>query len=279
MRNLGKKLKWRLLLKKFLRRRITLCPIRLDPSLQSKLRTEPADVRVITETVHAPGEVVLDPQQVAIVTSRIEGQIDHLLVRLGDHVRIGQRLTTIVSLHLNELVQEYLVTKAQADVAEDSFRRSEKLVGEKVAPLRQLVETRGRHRETQAHFQHVREKLINMGLTSEELRQLERSSHEENHRYTLKAPIAGTVITQNVVRGQGVAPGEQLFQIVDTSRLWIFANLPLEQGKRFKEGDMGTILPKGGDPIKAPLTYVAPVADEKTRTGSWYRCHASPRFA
>ena len=29
---------------------------------------------------------------------------------------------------------------------------------------------------------------------------------------------------------------------------------------------MGTILPKGGEPITAPLTYLAPVADESTRT-------------
>ena len=80
------------------------------------------------------------------------------------------------------------------------------------------------------------------------------------------SPIAGTVVAQNVVRGQGVAPGNELFEVVDTSRVWVFANLPIEQARKFKEGDVGTILPKGGEPVTAPLTYLAPVADETTRT-------------
>ena len=53
---------------------------------------------------------------------------------------------------------------------------------------------------------------------------------------------------------------------MDTSQVWVFASLPIEQTRGFKEGDTGTIMPKGGVPFNAPLTYIAPVADEKTRT-------------
>jgi membrane fusion protein, heavy metal efflux system len=48
--------------------------------------------------------------------------------------------------------------------------------------------------------------------------------------------------------------------------VWVFANLPIEQARKFNEGDIGTITPKGGEPVTAPLTYLAPVADEITRT-------------
>jgi multidrug efflux pump subunit AcrA (membrane-fusion protein) len=68
------------------------------------------------------------------------------------------------------------------------------------------------------------------------------------------------------VRGQGVSPGNDLFEVVDTSRVWVFASLPIEQARKFKEGDRGTITPRGGQPVTAPLTYVAPIADETTRT-------------
>ena len=47
------------------------------------------------------------------------------------------------------------------------------------------------------------------------------------------------------MRGQGVSPGNELFEVVDTSRVWVFASLPIEQARKFKEGDMGTITPKG----------------------------------
>lgn len=222
--------------------------------------------RAIDETVTAPGEVALDLKRVAKVTSRIEGQVEHVYVGLGDRVARGQPLVAVGSLQLDQLVQEYLVAKAQAEVAENGFRRTEKLRAEDIVPERRLEEDRGRFREAKARYQHIREKLLNMGMTVEEFRGLEQGKHAEGHRYLLRAPLRGTVVRQDVVLGQGVAPGSDLMEVVDTSQVWVFANLPIEQARRFKEGDAGTIVPKGGEPISAPLTYLSPVADETTRT-------------
>ncbi len=240
--------------------------IQPPPAVLVRLRTQAVTARVVPDVVTAPGEVGLDLKQVAKITSRIEGQVEKIHVQLGDHVKSGQPLAAIGSLHLDELVQEYLVAKAQADVAENAFRRTEKLKAEEIVTERRFVEERGHYLETKVRFQHIREKLLNMGLTPGELRELEQGSHEESHRYTLTSPINGTVVAQQVVRGQGVSPGSELFEVVDTSRVWVFANLPIEQSRKFKEGDRGTIVPKGGEPITAPLTYLSPVADETTRT-------------
>ncbi len=240
--------------------------IQAPASVRDRLRTEKAATHVVPEVVTAPGEVSLDLKQVAKITSRLEGQVQSVQVQLGDRVTRDQPLLAIESMRLDELVQEYLVTKAQADVAESGYKRTKKLWADQIVTERRLVEERGRSIEAQARHQHVREKLLNMGMTADELHQLEHGSHQEGHRYTLKSPIAGTVVAQNVVLGQGVTPGNELFEIVDTSRVWVFANLPIEQARKFKEGDAGTILPKGGEPITAPLTYLAPVADETTRT-------------
>ncbi len=234
--------------------------------VRDRLQTEPVAEHAVPEIVTAPGEVSLNLKQVAKITSRIEGQAEEIHVQLGDHVKKGQPLAAIGSLQLDQLIEEYLVGKAQADVAENSFRRTEKLRADDIVSERKLIEDKGRYLETQARYQHIREKLLNMGLSIAELTALERGHQDESHRYTLTAPIAGTVVAQNVVRGQGVAPGNELFEVVDTSRVWVFANLPIEQARKFKEGDTGSITPKGGAPITAPLTYLAPVADETTRT-------------
>ncbi len=233
------------------------------PAVQARLRTQPAALRAVLELVTAPGEVALDLKQVAKITSRIGGQVERIHVQLGDRVKKGQALVAIGSLQLDQLIEEYLVGKAQADVAENSFRRTEKLRADDIVTERKLIEDRGLYLETQARFQHIREKLTNMGVSTAEL---DRGQHEDRHLYTLTAPISGTVVTQNAVRGQGVGPGDELFEVVDTSRVWVFANLPIEQARKLKEGDSGTITPKGGEAIVAPLTYLAPVADETTRT-------------
>ncbi|TKS59302.1 MAG: cation efflux system protein CzcB [Nitrospira sp.] len=240
--------------------------IQPPPAVRDRLRTEPVTLHPIPEVVTAPGEVALDLKQVAKITSRIEGQVEQIHVQLGDRVKPSQPLAAIGSLQLDQLIEEYLVGKAQANVAENSFRRTEKLRADDIVPERKLIEDKGRYLETKARYQHTREKLVNMGLSISELTELERGRHQEGHRYTLTSPIAGTVVAQNAVRGQGVAPGNELFEVVDTSRVWVFANLSIEQARKFKEGDTGTITPKGAKAMTAPLTYLAPVADETTRT-------------
>ena len=235
-------------------------------SVRGRIRIDPVAAHMVPEVVTAPGEVALDLKQVAKITSRIEGQVEKIHVQLGDRVKPGQPLAAIGSLQFDQLIEEYLVSKAQVDVAENTFRRTQKLRAEDIVSERKLIEDKGRYLETKARFQHVREKLQNMGMTADELHQLEHGSHQDGHRYILTSPIAGTVVAQHVVRGQGVAPGYELFEVVDTSRVWVFANLPIEQARKFKEGDVGTILPKGGESVTALLTYLAPVADETTRT-------------
>ena len=233
------------------------------PAVQARLRSEPAALRAVPTLITAPGEVALDLKQVAKITSRIGGQVERIHVQLGDRVKKGQALVAIGSLQLDQLIEEYLVGKAQADVAENSFRRTEKLRADDIVTERKLIEDKGLYLETQARYQHIRERLSNMGISTDDLKQ---GPHEKSHLYTLTAPIARTVVIQNAVRGQGVGPGDELFEIVDTSRVWVFANLPIEQARQFKEGDSGTITPKGGEAIVAPLTYLSPVADETTRT-------------
>jgi cobalt-zinc-cadmium efflux system membrane fusion protein len=240
--------------------------IQLPSALRDRVKIEAVALHTVPQLVTAPGEVALDLKQVAKITSRIDGQVDQIHVQLGSRVKKGQPLVSIRSLQLDQLVEEYLVSKAQADVAENTFRRTEKLRMDDIVPERKLIEDKGHYLETRARYQHIREKLLNMGLTNEELVGLEEGLHEESHRYTLTSPIPGTVVAQHAVRGQGVTPGNELFEVVDTSRVWVFASLPIEQARKFKEGDTGTITPKGGEPVTAPLTYVAPIADETTRT-------------
>ncbi len=113
------------------------------PAVRERLRTEPATRRAVPELVTAPGEVALDLKKVAKITSRIEGQIERIHVQLGDRVTPRQPLAAVGSLQLDQLVEEYLVGKAQADVAENNLRRTEKLRTDDIVPERKLIEDKG----------------------------------------------------------------------------------------------------------------------------------------
>ncbi|WP_342348523.1 efflux RND transporter periplasmic adaptor subunit, partial [uncultured Nitrospira sp.] len=233
---------------------------------RQRIRIEEVKERLTPHSVSAPGNVALDLAYVAKVSSRIPGQVDKIMVQLGNRVKKDQPLAAVESMRLDELIQEYLVAKSKMDVASSNFTRTKQLQAENIISQRRFLEDRGQQIEAQAVYQHVREKLLNMGLSEQELQQLEHGSHLEGHKYLLRAPLSGTVVSQHIVLGQGVAAGDEFFEIVDTSRVWVFANLPIEQARRFQEGDEGQVLPRGGEPITARLTYIAPVADATTRT-------------
>ena len=238
----------------------------LPEQARQRIHVEVIAERLMPYLFTAPANVALDLAQVAKVSSRIPGQIDTIFVTLGTRVTKDQPLAAVESMRLDELVQEYLVAKAKVDVATSNFERTNELQAEQIISQRRFLEDQGQQREAQAVYQHVKEKLLNMGLSKKDLYQLEHGSHLEGHKYILRAPLSGTVVNQKVVLGQGIGAGEELFEIVDTSRVWVFANLPIEQARRFKEGDLGQVVPQGGEPIHGTLAYVAPVADEATRT-------------
>lgn len=244
-------------------------PIQVDQlpeQARQRIHVEVIAERLMPHVFTAPANVALNLEQVAKVSSRIPGQIDTIFVTLGTRVTKNQPLAAVESMRLDELVQEYLVAKAKVDVATSNFKRTNELQAEQIISQRRFLEDQGHQREAQAVYQHVKEKLLNMGLSKNDLHQLEHGSHLEGHKYILRAPLSGTVVDQKVVLGQGIGEGEELFEIVDTSRVWVFAHLPIEQARRFKKGDQGQVVPQGGEPIQAVLAYVAPVADEATRT-------------
>lgn len=240
--------------------------LQLTDSAQQRIKTALVEQRLLSQVIVAPGGVALDLGKMAKVSSRLEGQVEEVFVQLGNHVKAGDALLAIGSLKLDELVQEFLVSKVQVDLRQANFERTKKLHGEQIVSERRLMEDQAQFFEAKAINQHVTEKLQNMGLLKKDLDELLHSHTMEGHRYLIKSPLTGTISSQTVVLGQGVGAGDQLFEIVDTRQVWVFANLPIEQAQRFKKGDRGTVVAKGREPIEAPLAYIAPVADKATLT-------------
>ncbi len=238
----------------------------LPEQARGRIRTDVVQEQLTPRSVAAPGEVSADLTRVAKVSSRIEGLIQEVFVTLGDRVTKDQPLISIGSLKLDELVQEFLVSRVHADLAQSNFDRTKKLREQKVVSERHYLEARAEYLTAKSELQHGREKLLNMGLSKKDLKELVEGSHAEAHRYVLRASLAGTIVEQKIVVGEGVLPGEELLEIIDTSRVWVFANLPVEQAGRFNVGDKGIIAAKGRPPVEAALSYIAPVADKSTLT-------------
>src|SRR6266404_3740457 len=74
---------------------------------EARIATAPAERRRLSATVELTGQVVPDPDAIAILSARVAGRILTVLAREGDHVRAGMVIAIVSSPELARLRSDY----------------------------------------------------------------------------------------------------------------------------------------------------------------------------
>ncbi|MBS0166492.1 MAG: efflux RND transporter periplasmic adaptor subunit [Nitrospira sp.] len=205
--------------------------------------------RPLEKTIRTVGRVAVDERRLAKVTIKFHGWIEELFVSaLGDHVKKGQRLFTIYSPDLVATQEEYLLAL-----------QSRKQLGESEFP-----EVAGSSQEL---LEATRHRLHLWDISEEHIRDLERTK-QVRKTLPIHSPIAGTVIRKEVVQGTHVEPGQELYTIVDLSRIWILADI-YEYELSFVKAGQKAAVTLSYDPstvLTGQLGFIYPTLDPKTRT-------------
>lgn len=85
-------------------------------------------------------------------------------------------------------------------------------------------------------------------------------------RMEVRAPFDGALQDRDVEIGDYVSPGTTLATFVDDRTLVVAASLPESQGKVVRSGLAGTARLATGEAVRGTVRYIAPVANEMTRT-------------
>jgi cobalt-zinc-cadmium efflux system membrane fusion protein len=112
-------------------------------------------------------------------------------------------------------------------------------------------------------------KLHLLGMDQEGVETLTKTSEIQPH-YTVRAPIAGQVISREVTLGELVNPDkEALLVLADMSTLWIIADVPEARMAVVAVGSKASIkiaaLMSGA--IEGTVSYIDPSLDANTRSG------------
>jgi Cu(I)/Ag(I) efflux system membrane fusion protein len=75
-------------------------------------------------------------------------------------------------------------------------------------------------RSTRATLEAAKEKLILLGLTQQQIEEIETSGVPTDH-ITIYAPIGGIVLNKHVNEGAYVQTGTKIYTIADLSQLWV----------------------------------------------------------
>lgn len=192
-----------------------------------------------------PGQVEFDPARVALVSPRVAGRIERLLVVLGDRVGTGQPVALLYS-------PAYLT--AQADVQQAKRRRD-------------LLEGTSDAEGATALLSAARRRLLALGATEADVRALEGGA-EPKSLLAVRAPFAGSITEAHVLAGAATEPGAPLFTIADLSAVNVAAHVPerVIGGVRVGQAASVQIAARPDAPFVGRITRVSDVVDSTSRT-------------
>jgi len=214
-----------------------------------EIETTPVERKFVTAEIRMVGKIDYDETRLKHITAWVPGRIDRLYVDFtGITVNKGEHMVYLYSPELLSAQAELL----QAVKAVENFKEGGS----------ELI-----RRSILATLAAAREKLRLLGLTAEQIEQIENSGKPVTH-LTIYSPIGGIVISKHATEGMYVETGTPIYTIADLSRLWIKldayeSDLPWI---RYGQEVEFTTDAYPGEVFKSAISFIDPVLNDKTRT-------------
>ncbi|MBS0211391.1 MAG: efflux RND transporter periplasmic adaptor subunit [Planctomycetes bacterium] len=189
-----------------------------------RLKFERVVLRDLERTVSANAAIESPWYQQTILTTLVSGKVEHVSVRPGERVEVGQELARIESLELETLQLQMLRARNEITLARHMLEQRERLSQQGNIAERRLLESRAALQERYAEFAIARRKLRALGLSDATLQQV-LDTKKPVRTLPIVAPRRGYLAEANVRAGQFVEPADSLYHIVDLSEVWVHAGI------------------------------------------------------
>ncbi|MBI3990151.1 MAG: efflux RND transporter periplasmic adaptor subunit [candidate division NC10 bacterium] len=181
------------------------------------LETVPVQERVIQDVFTVSGVIKAIPDQIASVSSRVEGRVIRVLGNVGEIVQEGQVLAQLKAPEGERLQTELLQARNRLGWAEADLERIRYLVERGISARKDLLEKEAEVRGTRKEIEGLENQLKLLGIEEGEL---EPARMGQPLSLSLKAPIGGAILSREVTVGEVVSPGKVLFKLADLRRVY-----------------------------------------------------------
>jgi membrane fusion protein, copper/silver efflux system len=210
-------------------------PINRNEAMRLGIRFARASERAVATTVRAVGVLKYAEPRQAYVNARVSGWVEQLYADyVGKSVTAGEPLLALYSPDLVSAQEEYLLARRLGD---DTLVAS------------------------------ARRRLTLWDIPPDQIDSLE-ARGTVSRTLTLRAPRAGEIVEKNVIAGQAVQAGTNLFLIADRSEVWVDVAIFEQDAAAVRVGAPATVSVDAipGRTFRGRVTFIYPQLDEKTRT-------------
>lgn len=190
----------------------------------------------------AIGQIAFNEDASTVVLTPFSGRVTRLIAKIGDDIKRGEPLFEIDSpevvqaqTELISAVQALDKSRSQQRLAKRVSDRQSALLVDKATSQRELDQARADHASAESDVKTAEGVLtaarnrmrVLVGRSDEQIERVE-SERLIDPRFTVTAPIDGTVIARKVGPGQYVRSdsAEPLYSLANLSTMWLKANVP-----------------------------------------------------
>ena len=191
------------------------------------------------------GQVTFDDKRVSTIVSRVQGRIEDVRVSMWDNVTRGEPIVRLYSPDFMTAEAEYLQALTTAKVSTGSSIDGGADLAASMANA-------------------ARRKLLLLGMEEADINALKAPSPT----IWMRAPISGTVVKNQAVRGAAVNPGDVLYMLGTLDPIWFTADLFEVDLARVRVGQqLEAVVTAFPDEIfKGVIARVSPNVDPTTHT-------------
>ena len=258
-----------------------------EAAAEANLDVAVAGRQTIVESIPANGQISYDQTRFVHLSSRLPGTIFRVEKRVGDAVRAGEVLALVDAAEVGRAKSELIQALTHEQLKRTLLRKMETVAD--IMPQIQLQEARAEAMQAVARSLAAEQALANLGLSLdlEQLRELPQEKRAEHLRLLgiaesiaknlgpntttanllpVKASMDGVVVVCQAVVGEGVDVARVLFQVADTSRMWLTLNIAAEDAGRLALGQAVRFRPDGSrEEACGSLVWISTTADRQTR--------------
>ncbi|WOE41376.1 efflux RND transporter periplasmic adaptor subunit [Acinetobacter chinensis] len=212
------------------------------------------EVGAVSKSASYPAKLTVNTDRQAHVSPAFSGHVQSVSVELGQHVKKGQALATLLVPDLVDQQSNLQIAQSNLQLAKQDYERERQLWSQGISAKQDYQRAYNTYQQAQIQVQATKARLSAFGASS-----------GSNGRYVLTAPISGVISKKDLVIGENVQLADQLFIIDRLDQLWLefiapsseFATLAPNQQIAFKSLQTGNV-------FKAQIQTLNSEADAQT---------------
>ncbi|WP_416224377.1 efflux RND transporter periplasmic adaptor subunit [Acinetobacter sp. ANC 4648] len=157
-----------------------------------------------------PAKLLVNTDRQAHVSSSFSGHVEAVNVELGQQVRKGQALATLLVPDLVDQQSNLNIAQSNLALARQDYERERQLWAQGISAKQDYQRAHNAYQQAQIQVQAIKSRLSAFG-----------ASPQSNGRYVLTAPISGVISKKDLVVGENIQLANQLFIIDQLDQLWL----------------------------------------------------------